>query len=146
MNQEPSLEAIVYVSASTLPMTAASLEDLLDQARRFNAESGVTGALIYSDGSFMQYFEGPPAAMGPTYDRIRASTRHSRIVEMLNEPIAARWFPSWTMALANPPVSELLAISTATWVVENARVRGRRSNSPGMAMLLNFWDRRRRQD
>ena len=45
-------ESIVYVSASVPQMTPLLLEGLLVEAYRLNAESGVTGALIYSDGMF----------------------------------------------------------------------------------------------
>jgi hypothetical protein len=139
-----SLKAIVYISAGIQPMTGAMLEDLLLEARRLNLASGVTGALIYSDGTFMQYFEGEPQAMVETYDRIRASRRHSRIVEMMNEPIMAREFPDWQMALTQPPASELLALSTASWVVQTSRLAARGHGSVGMVLLRNFWGRRRR--
>lgn len=143
MPRESKYQAIVYVSASVLPMTLLLQEGLLVEARRLNAESGVTGALIYSDGTFIQYFEGAPEAMSRTYDRIRRSRLHSRLVEMMNEPVEERLFPSWTMALANPPASELLTLSTASWVVENARVGGSRRHSPGVLMLRHFWERQR---
>ncbi|MBL0730592.1 BLUF domain-containing protein [Piscinibacter sp. HJYY11] len=146
MSDQHPLEAIVYVSASVQPMGDGRLEALLVEARRLNLESGVTGALIYSDGVFMQYFEGEPGPMAQTYERIRKSRQHSRLVELMNEPIGAREFPDWHMALAQPSQSELLAISTANWVVEGARSRARASarsqGSGGLTLLRDFWRRR----
>ena len=138
----PPLKAIVYVSASVQPMTRDMLEALLADARRLNLESGVTGALIYSDGMFMQYFEGAPEAADETYARIRRSRQHSRIVEMMNEPVATREFPDWQMALAQPAASQLLAISTANWVVRHARSMAGGPASAGMTLLRDFWRRR----
>ena len=139
----PSLQAVVYVSASVQPMAGTMLEDLLVEARRLNRESGITGALIYSDGSFMQYFEGEPDAMAETYQRIRRSRRHSRIHEMMNEPIGKREFPDWQMALAQPAASVLLMLSTASWVVQNSRSSARGPGSAGMTLLRSFWSRRK---
>ena len=137
------LHAIVYVSASVPPVTAASLEDLLLEARRLNRESGVTGALLHSDGSFMQYFEGTPDAVAATWERIRGSRRHTRITELMNEPVPRREFPDWEMALAQPAASELLALSTARWVVQVAGSGGRGYGSVGMSLLRSFWYHRR---
>lgn len=134
------LQAIVYTSVSVQPMTDFMLETLLLEARRLNLESGVTGALIYSAGIFMQYFEGEPLAMAETYARIRGSRQHTRVTEMLNEPIAARAFPDWQMALAQPARSEPLALATADWVLRNSLSV---AHAPvGLAMLRSFWRRR----
>ena len=142
MSSSPALKAIVYVSASVQPMTTFMLEDLLVEACRLNQESGVTGALIYSGGIFMQYFEGETGAMAETYARILGSRRHSRIVEMMNEPIDERAFPDWRMALARPVHSELLAISTASWVRQSSRIAARGNASVGLTLLRNFWAQR----
>ncbi|MCR5885110.1 BLUF domain-containing protein [Rhizobacter sp. J219] len=136
------INAIVYVSASVLPMSDGMLEALLVEARQLNLESGVTGALIYSDGIFMQYFEGEPEPMEHTYERIRKSRKHTRIVELMNGPIDVREFPDWQMALAQPSHSELLAISTANWVVQGARSGARGRGSVGLTLLRDFWRRR----
>lgn len=140
---ETGLEAVVYVSACTEPMTSAMLEALLAEARRLNRDSGVTGVLLHADGQFMQYFEGPPDSMRPTYERIRRSRRHTRITELMNEPVAGREFADWLMGLARPSRSDLLALSTADWVVHDARSAGRGRGSVGMALLRGFWSRRR---
>ena len=137
------LRAIVYVSASVELMQADALEALLLQARALNLESGVTGVLLHADGQFMQYFEGSPAAVQLTYDRIRSSRRHTRIIEMLDTPIAAREFSEWSMGLAQPTLSELTALSTAEWVVNNSRAIARGKPLIGMALLRDFWSRQR---
>jgi hypothetical protein len=136
------LKAIVYVSASVQPMSLDMLEALLVEARKLNSESGVTGALLYSDGTFMQYFEGEMPAMRETYDRILNSRRHSRLTEIMNEAIDAREFPDWQMALAQPSASELLALSTASWVMQSSRIGSLDRSSVGMSLLRDFWQRR----
>ena len=95
-----------------------------------------------SDGIFMQYFEGELDPMQLTYERIRKSRKHTRIVELMNEPIDVREFPDWQMALSQPSQSELLAISTAKWVVQGARSEARGRGSVGLTLLRDFWRRR----
>ncbi len=135
------LQSIVYASAATRRMTSSDLEALLVEARDLNSESHVSGILLYSDGSFMQCFEGAPEAVRRTYARIRASRKHSGIVELLNEAIAVRRFPAWQMGFAQASTSELLAMSTANWECQVVLDKFRASESSGMALLLEFWSR-----
>lgn len=141
MRNASELQTIVYVSAATRPMTSSDLEALLLEARDFNSGSHVSGVLLYSNGDFMQCFEGKPEAVRSTYSRIRASRKHSGIVELLNETIAVRRFPAWQMGFAQASTSELLAISTANWECQVVLDKFRASESSGMALLLDFWSR-----
>lgn len=138
------LQTIVYVSTASPLFTDAQLENLLVEARDLNLESGVTGVLLYSDGNFMQCFEGAPDAMRLTYDRIRNSRRHKDIMELLNEPITVRAFPDWQMGFAKPTRSELLALSTAQWHSMSEANSLSSSGSLGFALLKSFWKRAQR--
>jgi Sensors of blue-light using FAD len=92
------LQAIVYVSAATHLLAPAEIDHLLRRARERNAEAGVTGLLLYSDGSFMQYIEGPRDELQCIYAIILKDPLHHHIEELLVEPIAAREFADWSMA------------------------------------------------
>jgi len=140
----PDLRAIVYVSTASQLMTVPELEPLLVQARDLNLETAVTGVLLYSDGNFMQYFEGSEESTRVTYERIRASRRHEGIIEILNERIAQRSFSDWQMGFAQPTRSELLALSTARWLGMAGQAPGSSAISPGLALLQSFWKRVRR--
>jgi hypothetical protein len=138
------LRAIAYVSSATQLMTVPQVESLLVEARGLNLESAVTGVLLYSDGNFIQYFEGSEDSMRVTYERIRASRRHKNIIEILNERVTQRSFPDWQMGFAQPTESELLALSTARWQRMAGVAPGSSATSPGLALLQNFWMRARR--
>jgi Sensors of blue-light using FAD len=49
---------IIYSSEAATPMQTDDLQELLDRSRRSNAAKGITGALIYAEGSFLQILEG----------------------------------------------------------------------------------------
>ncbi len=137
------LRAIVYVSTAIQLMSVSQLESLLLVARGLNLEDAVTGVLLYSDGNFMQYFEGSEESVRVTYERIRASRQHKDIIEILSERVAQRSFPDWQMGFAQPTQSELLALSTARWQSMAVEAPGSSAISPGLALLQDFWKRAR---
>ena len=137
------LRSVVYVSDATSELTLPALETLLVEARAINQANGITGVLLFNDGSIMQCFEGPEAAILATYARIRASRRHQHLLELMNEPIAARSFESWSMGLARPAGSELLKLSTARWTAMTTR-NDTSTPPPGLELLQVFWQNARR--
>jgi hypothetical protein len=49
-------------------MTDAEIEALLISARNSNAAQNITGVLMYLDGNFVQYIEGPEDNLLKTYN------------------------------------------------------------------------------
>lgn len=137
-----SLRCIVYVSTAVRLMSELDLEALLIEARDLNLETGTTGVLLYSEGSFMQYFEGTEEAVKTTYQRIRDSRKHTGLLELMNEAVAERCFADWQMGFARASRSQLLRLSTAQWR-RRVLAPSAASASPhdGLALLLDFWAR-----
>jgi hypothetical protein len=73
------------------------LSALLMDARQRNRENGISGALLYADGNFMQVLEGPPESVQSTFGRICASSRHRGIIELYREGLPEREFADWHM-------------------------------------------------
>ncbi|MEJ8851275.1 BLUF domain-containing protein [Variovorax rhizosphaerae] len=130
-----ALRAIVYVSTATQAMRLPQLEALLVEARRLNLQNDVTGMLLYSDGCFMQCFEGLEDAVHDTYARIRASRQHTRIVELLNEQVDARSFADWQMGFAQPEPADWMTLSHARWRSMASEALCSVANSPGLDLL-----------
>lgn len=135
----PTLEAVAYVSSAVGQLSDAVLEELLTSARERNLEHGVTGVLLYHDGTFLQYFEGPPAGVATVYDHIRRSSQHRDIIELMRGAIAERAFPDWTMGFTYAQSSAMLQISHAAWQASLTRIMGTAPPTDGMSLLLNFW-------
>lgn len=135
-----SLEAVVYTSSAIADITDADLERLLEDARRKNVEVGVTGVLLYHDGAFLQYFEGPPAAVDQVYERIRRSTLHRGLIELTREPVTHRSFGQWVMGFTRVPPSTLLQMTHASWEALAPRASDDAGpGSDGLQLLLHFW-------
>lgn len=97
MPASSSLRQIVYCSSAPHLLSQDAILDILRTSRRNNAAVGVTGALLYADGTFMQALEGPDVAVNAVYARVRDDPRHRQILTLLDAPIATRSFADWAM-------------------------------------------------
>jgi hypothetical protein len=137
----PSLVAVAYVSSATHRFGSEELDALLLDARTFNETAGVSGALLHQDGSFFQYFEGPEAGVEQVYSRIKRSHRHRGLIELVAAPVNGRHFSTWSMGFAEPVASVLQSISQASWQAQRQAASIQDAPSPGLTLLLSFWER-----
>lgn len=93
-----ALFAIVYVSKASRPLTLEELRSIQERAQSRNAKDSVTGVLLYSEGAFMQYLEGPADGLTRVYERIKPNPWHYGLIDLYREPIAGREFSEWSMA------------------------------------------------
>ena len=89
--------SIAYVSAATAPVSDEQIADILQVARRNNARDGLTGALLYHGGRFIQILEGPDDRVNFWYDIIAADPRHRILQKVREKQVTERQFPEWTM-------------------------------------------------
>jgi hypothetical protein len=88
---------LAYCSAATALMSNADLIALLRTSRKNNEALGITGMLLYHEGSFMQVLEGEKEAVQSTYRKILIDRRHHNLIKMLDGPIEQRSFREWSM-------------------------------------------------
>ncbi len=98
---------IIYSSESATPMQTDDLEELLNQARRNNAESGITGALVYVDGIFLQILEGEMGTVQDLMARIAHDVRHETVTVLRESDIPAARFPGWEMAYVSATAEQI---------------------------------------
>ena len=101
------MKRIIYCSQSTIDFSPEELVDLLECARVRNAESGLSGMLLYCSQSFLQMLEGDPAALAETYARISKDDRHNKLRLLMDSEISTRLFPDWTMGFTHVDEDEL---------------------------------------
>ena len=97
-----STYTLVYVSravgAAAGATAGAEIEAILATARRKNPVCGVTGALLVTEGRFVQALEGERDAVRAMFDRISLDPRHTD-VEVLSSQFADQpRFKEWSMA------------------------------------------------
>ena len=96
----PLLFNVVYCSRAAANVDAATVDKIIATSHRNNPRWGLTGMLVFGEGIFFQWLEGPRASVMGLMERIRSDNRHGQIV-MLSEIEASseRLFPQWDMEL-----------------------------------------------
>ena len=98
---------LLYVSAASKRFSEEELIELLNASKSYNSSHGITGMLLYCDKQFIQALEGPRSVVEELFDCIQADTRHSNVLELVNQPIEKRCFPSWSMGFHSFDSKEL---------------------------------------
>jgi hypothetical protein len=101
---------LVYVSAATRPLGRDEMLALLRTAHQTNEPLGITGILLYVEDTFFQVLEGLAEVVVPLYIKIGGDKRHTRVMKLIQEPIAERAFPDWSMGYAAVTLSDLESI------------------------------------
>jgi hypothetical protein len=102
-----SLIHCIYSSRATASFSEAELRALLEAARRKNALHGVTGMLLYVERSFFQVLEGDKEAVDTTFRVISSDPRHTRVTQIIREPLARRQFGEWTTGFVTSSLAHL---------------------------------------
>jgi hypothetical protein len=97
----------IYASAASRDFETEALAELLQVARENNARLGLTGMLLYAEGSFFQVLEGQAEVVDAMYAKIEGDKRHAQVTQIIREPIPRRYFDAWTMGFYNVSREEL---------------------------------------
>ena len=97
----------IYTSAARRDLKAEELVELLQGARARNVDCGLTGMLLYAEGSFFQVLEGEADAVDALYAKIERDQRHDQVTLIIREPIPKRYFDDWTMGFYKVSRKEL---------------------------------------
>jgi len=92
---------VIYASAGVRKLRPEELTEILAQARSRNSDAGISGLLVYHDGSFLQLLEGPEAAVDALVARIKKDPRHHKFKLLLRDTVAEKEFDDWSMGFAD---------------------------------------------
>jgi Sensors of blue-light using FAD len=95
------LVRLIYASRAVPAIDQEELLAILKKSKANNPKSGVTGALCFSEGVFLQVLEGGRAAVNKLYNRIASDARHTDVVLLSYEEIEERRFAGWSMGQVN---------------------------------------------
>jgi hypothetical protein len=93
-----SIHNLVYCSQASAGMDKEAIASIIATARHHNPRLGITGLLVYGQGIFFQWLEGPHDNVTQLLARIAADPRHTHLVVLSQEDeIRERLFPEWDM-------------------------------------------------
>lgn len=112
MAADPLIQ-MIYLSNSTHfdSDTDEKLQSLLKTARRNNNRLGVTGMLLYHNGSFLQVLEGQESVVDALYERIKQDDRHRACMIVARLKVPEREFGNWSMGFQKPEGVLLMGFS-----------------------------------
>ena len=115
-----ALFQLVYVS-TMIENDMAEFPAILESAVRNNRRRNITGMLLYSEGGVLQVLEGEKDAVLETFLEIQQDPRHYSIIVLLEEDIAARQFPSWSMGFRHLTENDMQKFQTGDDVFHGRR-------------------------
>ena len=133
------LADLVYVSSASRLLDELELRCLADDAWTRNGACHVTGVLLYGDGSFFQYIEGPPEGLELVYQRILGATTHRGIIELHRGLKSQRDFSQWHMGFSTASASDLRTLTRADWTPRQLAQEPGGGRSVGLTLLASFW-------
>jgi len=87
-----TLHRLVYMSTAVGVLRAEELDRIYFRAKSANAQSGITGLMLFYEGAFLQVLEGPIAGVSSLLERIRRDRRHSNLIVLEAGPVEERMF------------------------------------------------------
>lgn len=133
-----SLSHCIYSSTATGVFKEDEIPGLLEQIRQANGACGVTGMLLYIEGSFFQVLEGEPAVIDALIQKIQTDPRHARITIIIREPIPERGFREWTMGFETIGLSQAGALLGENDFFESAACVARLNAGRAKKLLSAF--------
>jgi hypothetical protein len=105
-----NLHKLVYCSRNCIQGSdSAATEELqviLASARKNNLALGITGALLYNNGNFAQFLEGPLASVERIFEVIQCDPRHTEATVVYNGPTPSATFRIGLWPSPAPPLLE----------------------------------------
>ena len=139
-----ALYQLIYVSTAVQPFGECELADLLRHARRSNQARGLTGMLLFHEGSFLQVLEGPKHEVLKLYARIERDPRHVTSRVLLRGEVPERSFAGWAMGFyrtTSASEAELAGFPDvlARGFAERVRIEPDRARTALLAFRRDAW-------
>lgn len=97
---DSSITMMAYRSRAVVAPKEHELDLLLRNAQARNRAERLSGLLIYDQGHYFQWLEGPADALGRVWASIARDPRHTDIQVLRQQNLPKRFFGAWDMRLA----------------------------------------------
>jgi methanogenic corrinoid protein MtbC1 len=100
VEQAERLNVLAYRSVAVPPPAESDLQALVRTSQARNRALGLTGVLLYDNGTFFQWLEGPEEGLSRVWSSIQRDPRHCDVTLLRDEPISDRVFEGWALKFA----------------------------------------------
>lgn len=91
------MELLAYTSEAAAGIDGSDVFQIVAKSARNNAESEITGILLFKSGQFFQIVEGPRDALDGLMFKLERDNRHSKVKIVGRTVTKERIFPAWNM-------------------------------------------------
>lgn len=98
---EEPVSVVVYRSHATRPFTPSGLTQLVRSAKANNKAASLTGFILYDDHRFLQWLEGPDAALQGVIRKIENDPRHDDMEFLTQHKAKTRLFADWGLMVSS---------------------------------------------
>lgn len=109
--QREGVRVIAYTAAYCGTDIQRDLRDIAERSKRNNARDGLTGALLYDRGRFVQVLEGPADRVGQAVSRIARDNRAGTFEVIFDISARARSLPDWSMFVCEVDASQGISVA-----------------------------------
>ena len=103
---------LTYISEAKVMFSEDELDNLIEEAALANMRNDISGCLLFKEGLFFQYIEGPKPRIKALEQRLDDDPRHVITHRFYREDNQPRRFPSWHMQQVDSNVIEKLRKDT----------------------------------
>lgn len=134
------LKYIAYTSRQSYILSDDDISELLVTCRNNNSVKEITGMLLFFDGTFVQFIEGPEKEIDGLFNTISNDKRHRDIVLLVDGHEEKREFTEWSMAFKNVTASEIRKMEGLSGFKKEDLFKGKNPESehPGIVLLKSF--------
>lgn len=131
------MDYLIYISTAIQPLSDEELKEILVTSQENNSRDGLTGMLLYGEGTFVQLLEGETDALKKTYERIKRDKRHKNLSMLDEDSNDQRLFPDWSMGYKLMSPEDM---SEVKGYVDSSITKqwDKREHHPALAFLKSF--------
>lgn len=122
---------LLYYGVEGVKFEQKDFEELLQQARERNKLLGITGKLIYCEGTFIQILEGNKNNVKDVYASIERDQRLIATKLVAEGTAEQRYFKDWSMDFEEVPLTTINELENCTHPNVTAYI----SNAPAIKLL-----------
>lgn len=139
MTSQPPIFQLIYFSERPSESTLSVIELICEDSFVRNRADEVTGLLVYSHTTFLQFIEGPKDAVKNCYVRIERDNRHSSPLVIWEQFSEERTFPGGAAMRIEAGSNERFASMLALSDLESKRDEGwDRLRTEGLSRSVSF--------
>lgn len=115
------------------------LADILEKSQQRNRSLGISGILLYFNGSIIQVLEGLEKDVKELYHTITEDPRHTGLITLYSRPIKKRSFSQWSMGYKSLLANDFDQVNDQLQFVSNPALSALKQENVVLSIVQRFY-------